>query len=175
MVCAHWSWVDRAGTWIEIDLHSIDCNPEQGRTRAGTWIEIGLTYQWASCWSYPVRVRGLKSVEPIIREPRVRSYPVRVRGLKFEKRHPHDPRRDVVPRAGTWIEIQAAGESCGSPVVPRAVRGLKFHTYRGKNDRAESYPVRVRGLKSLGDVNDVSAPGRTPCGTWIEISALREI
>ena len=57
--------------------------------------------------SYPLRVRGLKSVEERLPEPEKESYPLRVRGLKSDDIVNWFISMKVVPLEGTWIEINS--------------------------------------------------------------------
>ena len=95
---------------------------------AGTWIEILLSGH--SGWkkrSFPTRERGLKLTHQMPKQPDIMSFPTRERGLKLyhldfffhhllsfptrERGLKYCPTGtliyvdDVVPHAGTWIEI----------------------------------------------------------------------
>ena len=137
--------------------------------------------------SYPVRVRGLKSVhvgyfvssgvvpragtwieidrwfdKPFANEvvPRAGTWIEIVRTRNsFSELY-------VVPRAGTWIEIQRpVPRPQQSRVVPRAGTWIEIPIRHPDRSTMSSYPVRVRGLKSSGRPRTRrERSGRTPCG-----------
>ena len=124
--------------------------------------------------SYPTRVRGLKSGDNSGNREAWASYPTRVRGLKCAVFRVIRAHLDVVPYAGTWIEISSATFRRLMPsVVPYAgtwiemcMQLLTVHWYT-------SYPTRVRGLKYsffLPSHNDLKVVPYA--GTWIEMYAL---
>ena len=112
--------------------------------RAGAWIETIRRWTWRpNRASRPARTRGLKHVLMLLCVGREVSRPARARGLKLricaeeQMRRMSRPARArglkqswhlfpfsilrVAPRAGAWIETQAAGRGQGQPeVAPRA-------------------------------------------------------
>ena len=77
------------------------------------------------------------------------SFPTRERGLKLAKYTDELPDTDVVPHAGTWIEIFSP-IACASALW--------------------SFPTRERGLKLSSVVSAPAPPVVVPhAGTWIEI------
>ena len=147
--------------------------------------------------SYPVRVRGLKlECRQTAHRLSAGRDPVRVRGLKSVSVCHAGPPVQVVPRAGTWIEISDPGSTVATVTLyPVRVRGLKSSSSGddegsvvvvsragtwieiksgggGYFDGFLLYPVRVRGLKYF--VNQVPAAHkcRTRAGTWIEIPLM---
>ena len=77
--------------------------------------------------SFPLRERGLKSMDKVKFRNGKGSFPLRERGLKSNGRVELEHIHFVVPLAGTWIEIK----ECIAEKL-----------------KVSSFPLRERGLKS---------------------------
>ena len=88
----------------------------------------------------------------VSRAKSAKSFPTRERGLKLSMIQDIEENTDVVPHAGTWIEIDGRD---------------------AYDDYMTSFPTRERGLKSCtGSTlihNSVVVPH---AGTWIEIRTI---
>ena len=152
-VCStsYWLVVPLEGTWIEIEWGLQGIYYGRVVPLEGTWIEIVMQAPTGcSDASYPLRVRGLKSLD-VSKSCIViaRSYPLRVRGLKYFWRC--DTVRIVLS-------------------YPLRVRGLKLMYLCSLRLAERSYPLRVRGLKSKSRRRSYRGRSVVPLeGTWIEI------
>ena len=78
----------------------------------------------------------------------------------------HDPRIDVAPRAGAWIETMDAMRAlvAASDVAPRAGAWIETSLPASLRGGIPSRPVRARGLKLRRRRASVHRACRAPCG-----------
>ena len=83
---------------------------------------------------------------------------------------------DVVPHAGTWIEISFSSSliSCGVSVVPHAGTWIEISSFvRFSHSVEPSFPTRERGLKLVYILICCTGIAVVPhAGTWIEITRI---
>ena len=77
------------------------------------------------------------------------SYPLRVRGLKSVVKERYESETPVVPLEGTWIEIEAGLDVDKiASVVPLEGTWIEIKRQHVSTCTVcQSYPLRVRGLK----------------------------
>ena len=99
------------------------------------------------------------------------SFPTRERGLKCDAIEKEYNVQDVVPHAGTWIEIKRRrvlmNDNC---VVPHAGTWIEIAiVQRNGLDVLVSFPTRERGLKLIRNKIILLFQVVPHAGTWIEI------
>ena len=104
-----------------------------------------------------------------------RSFPSRGRGLKFSTIESLAAAIDVVPLAGTWVEIVIDTHPlAGTAVVPLAGTWVEIAIYKSVyRKRIVSFPSRGGGLKCVKHFLYLLRHLVVPlAGTWVEISTL---